>query len=739
MHELTLAWEVVEKHAAAGGIDRVSVEAFAKEAPLKLARLAESLQDGTYVPEPYLSIQIPKNHKPGKRTLGMPCVADKIVQQVLLGRLNRIAAKTLLPCTYAYRPKKGPVKAVKQVMHLLGHKADQWLVRTDIDNFFDEIPHTLLEQKLLNYTGSAQLTGLCMLFVRMGNVDAGKNWKDRKAGIPQGALISPVIANLFLHDFDQAMMESGAGYVRYADDLIFTAASETEGQQFLSVAAQYLQTNYGMRFNTDAAVCPAAEGCEFLGVQLGSNGISLTAAKLDILRKKLSDALHADGKNLPALHWKQTHEGIARYYGRLLPESGCCDVDRIACDAIADALAGSGQTGLSQPLRQVLPSMAWCSGLFRNEPGKAGEEILNKLRALQTQHLAKTNSSKIARRKRFYEKLSDKHSELVLHTPGTFLSMAKGKIQVKLNGKVLQTLRTGNLRHITIRQMATGFSGKFISFCAEKGISLHFSHGKKHLFLHDPEQDDTRLWEWQLQHSQDSKGAEIARALVLSKITASAHLLKYFLKYNRKNPVFKESTQKALDTILRETACIESMATETILTNILELTAAEGRAAQAYWTAMASLSDKVDFPGRSGKGASDPVNAMLNYGYAILYNRVWESIRAVGLHPGISFLHVPLKGKATLAFDMMEPFRAQAVDRVVFSMVHRGQVKESNGRLSDALRKKLADAVVARLHRKELYHGSRRSLEDIIRINLFHLAAVLKEEGKKFKPYRGKW
>jgi group II intron reverse transcriptase/maturase/CRISPR-associated endonuclease Cas1 len=739
IHELNLAWQLVEKREAAGGADRVSVETFAKDAPEKLAALAARLQDGTYVPEPYLSIRIPKSHKPGMRTLGLPSVADKVVQQVLLNRLNRIAAKTLLPCTYAYRPGKGPVKAVKQALHLLAQKNQAWMVRADIDNFFDEIPHSLLEATLLRYTGSAALTGLCMLFVRMGNVDQGQRWKDRTAGIPQGALISPVIANLFLHGFDQAMTASGFGYVRYADDLLFTAADETAAQGILQTAAEYLHEHYGLRFNADAAVLPAAEGCTFLGVHINSQGINLPQQKHAQLVQRLYAALQADGKALPAAHWKETMEGIARYYGRLLPETVLRELDQSACELLAKEWVASGQPGLNKTLRSTLGSLAWCSQWFNSDPSAGVGLIRNKINTLQTRQIAGENTRKIASRKRFYEKLSDQHSELVVHTPGTFLSVSKGKIVVKQNGKVLQTLRVQNLRHITVRNLATGFSGQFIALCAEQGISLHFAQGKKHLFLHDPEQDDTRLWELQLRESRSPLGAEIARELVLAKTAASAHLLHYFLKYKGRNAEYRVAAAGALTAIGRETAYIEALPAAAINTNILELTAAEGRAAQAYWTALSALGGEIPFPGRSGQGAGDTINAMLNYGYAILYNRVWESIRAVGLHPGISFLHVPVKGKSTLGFDLMEPFRAQVVDRVVFGMVHRGQVKTSDGRLSEALRKQLATAILSRLHRREMYRGSRRPLETIIRMNLFMLADVLKGENKKFKPYRGKW
>ena len=126
----------------------------------------------------------------------------------------------------------------------------------------------------------------------------------------------------------------------------------------------------------------------------------------------------------------------------------------------------------------------------------------------------------------------------------------------------------------------------------------------------------------------------------------------------------------------------------------------EGRAAAAYWDIVRELLDEeMVFEGRVGQGASDLVNSMLNYGYGILYSKIWNAVSGCGLSPYISYLHKPQLGKPTLIFDLIDEFRPQAEDRVVSSMINKGDELKMEGRLLyPATKNTVASGVLNRIN-----------------------------------------
>ena len=167
----------------------------------------------------------------------------------------------------------------------------------------------------------------------------------------------------------------------------------------------------------------------------------------------------------------------------------------------------------------------------------------------------------------------------------------------------------------------------------------------------------------------------------------------------------------------------------------------EGRAAAAYWEIIkALLDDMIVFEGRVGQGAKDLVNSLLNYGYAILYSKIWNAVSQAGLSPFISFLHVPQAGKPTLIFDLIEEFRPQAVDRVVFSLINkRVELKMDGQLLSEETRNRLAAEVLERVDSVEPFRGRELRLYEIMREQSRNVASFLKGELDKYSPYIAKW
>lgn len=167
----------------------------------------------------------------------------------------------------------------------------------------------------------------------------------------------------------------------------------------------------------------------------------------------------------------------------------------------------------------------------------------------------------------------------------------------------------------------------------------------------------------------------------------------------------------------------------------------EAQVAIRYWDYIRELiqDDDVCFEKREHQGATDIVNSMLNYGYSILYVRVWQALLAAKLNPFDSIIHARQEGKPTLVYDLVEVFRSQVVDRIVISLIQKGQDLEvRNGLLTDKTRQLLVKSVMERLARYEKYQGEEMKMEQIIQRQAKLLAKVF-DGSANFKPYVAKW
>jgi CRISPR-associated protein Cas1 len=237
-------------------------------------------------------------------------------------------------------------------------------------------------------------------------------------------------------------------------------------------------------------------------------------------------------------------------------------------------------------------------------------------------------------------------------------------------------------------------------------------------------------------------GLELARQFVVGKLSNQVALVKYLGK-SRDDPTVlgklsqaraavQESLQKARQLKKRrEAAGFRS-----------SLMGAEGAAARSYWEAIAAvLADRVELPGRRHRGASDPVNAALNYGYGILYGKAWSATLLAGLEPYAGFLHVDRPGKPSFILDLVEEFRPAAVDRPVVSFFTRGSslALDADGKIESKSRRALADHVLRAIAARHPYHGKRHSLNGIIHQQARAVSAYLRGQSKGYRPFRMRW
>jgi CRISPR-associated protein Cas1 len=167
----------------------------------------------------------------------------------------------------------------------------------------------------------------------------------------------------------------------------------------------------------------------------------------------------------------------------------------------------------------------------------------------------------------------------------------------------------------------------------------------------------------------------------------------------------------------------------------------EGSVSAMYWAIIYEiLNEYSDFTKREKQGAKDLVNNMLNYGYGILYSRIWLVLMKAGLNPWMGYLHSTERDAPALVFDFIEQFRQQAVDRVVIAMITKGEkITIEEGRLSDETRKKLATKILERLHRDEEFRGKQMRFSEIMQKQARHLEEFLSGKARTYKPYVAKW
>ena len=230
---LRRAFEKVWSNGGSAGADGQTVAHYARHAEAELQRLHEELREGKYRPQPVRRAWIPKPGSKEQRPLGIPAVRDRIVQGALRHVLEPIFETEFAEHSYGFRPGKGAKDALRRVDTLLkaGH---EWVVDADLKSYFDTIPHERLLALMKARVADGRVLALVEQFLRAGVLEAAKGWQPTGCGTPQGGVISPLLANLYLHPLDHQMEQAGWEMVRYADDFVILCCSEAEAQAALA-------------------------------------------------------------------------------------------------------------------------------------------------------------------------------------------------------------------------------------------------------------------------------------------------------------------------------------------------------------------------------------------------------------------------------------------------------------------------------------------------------------------------
>lgn len=230
---LLSAWLAVLANHGAAGVDRQSVAAFRARRQSELGRLSEEIRQGRYKRQAARRVWIDKPGSTEKRPLGIPCVRDRVVEGAIRQVIEPIFEREFAQHSYGFRPGHSAQAAVGRVEELL--KAGcTWIVDADIKSYFDQIPKELLLKRVAEHVSDRQLLGLIEQSLSAGVMDEMKGWQPTEQGTPQGGVLSPLLANIYLNPLDHQMAKAGYHMTRYADDFVIQCTSREEAQEALA-------------------------------------------------------------------------------------------------------------------------------------------------------------------------------------------------------------------------------------------------------------------------------------------------------------------------------------------------------------------------------------------------------------------------------------------------------------------------------------------------------------------------
>jgi len=265
---LTRAWKQVRANQGAPGVDGITVEQFPAWYREHGPAVMQALREGRYRPSPVRRVDIPKPDG-GTRMLGVPTVLDRLIQQAIVLVLTPILDPTFSPSSYGFRPGRSAHDAVRQARKFVteGHR---WVVDLDLSKFFDRVNHDILMERLARRIGDKSLLRLIRHYLGAGMMQDGVV-VERVEGTPQGGPLSPLLANLLLDEWDQALDRRGHHFCRYADDCNIYVRSRKAGQRVMAWCRKLLEGRLRLKVNEEKSAVARPWNRKFLGMSV-TNG-----------------------------------------------------------------------------------------------------------------------------------------------------------------------------------------------------------------------------------------------------------------------------------------------------------------------------------------------------------------------------------------------------------------------------------------------------------------------------------
>jgi len=650
------AWHKVRTNHGCAGVDGETVEAFERHADLNLATLRRQLQTRTYQPMPLRSLTVPKKTKPKPgeppktewRRLGVPTVRDRIVQQALLNLLHPILEPQFEDSSFAYRPGRSYKTAVRQI-ETWRERGYDWVLDGDLVKYFDNIQHSRLFAELQERVHDPAVGKLVERWIGSG-VTTSSGLILPSKGIPQGSVVSPILANVYLDDFDEAIEDAGLKLVRYADDFVVLAKSKSQIEAAQAFVDLLLET-MGLELHPDKTrITNFQQGFHFLGH---------TFVRSLIIQDQGNQA--TDGKRMKRAGGRDGRDGGAGIRSRESP---------ILIHSDPPTQTTQMQQALLEAIREsekpVPPPLYVVMGYkVRDEkPVQIESKEWSWRNGMSTLYLVKQGTMLRKDHGRFVIEAGrfEENGTVNRNTANRNKDEAKpGKSVPDSSPLEIPIKEVGRILVLGRVQISTSA----IEVCLAQQIPVIFMSQtgdyKGHLWSSEFCDLPTEAAQFGRRHDPKFQLA-IARHLLHGKLTNSRHLL---LRLNRKRKV--DGLAAKIHRIDQHIAAL----THTEDLNVMR--GHEGAAARLYFEVFGQLITNPGFSltGRNRRPPTDPVNSLLSFGYTLLFNNVLSLILAEGLNPYLGNLHRSDRKEPHLGFDLMEEFRSPIVDSLVMWLVNK--------------------------------------------------------------------
>ncbi|SUA61993.1 Group II intron-encoded protein ltrA [Oligella urethralis] len=313
---LLRSYKKVRRAGGAAGIDGQTLAQFGERLDDNLLQLLNELKTKQYRALPVKRVEIPKADG-GVRLLGIPSVRDRVVQQAVNELLTPIFEEQFHPSSFGYRPNRSCHDAISKATMFIRRYGLKHVVDMDLSKCFDRLDHELIIQQVKKRVTDSSVLELIRQFLQSGVMIDGK-LASTDIGSPQGGVISPLLANIYLDAFDQAMRDRGHRIVRYADDILILCRSAKGAQRALEVATKLLEQDLKLQVNGEKThITQSRRGVNFLGVVIYSHYTKIQPKKLSLFKQKVKAMTKRNSGRPLASVIKQLNpllKGFAQYF-----------------------------------------------------------------------------------------------------------------------------------------------------------------------------------------------------------------------------------------------------------------------------------------------------------------------------------------------------------------------------------------------------------------------------------------
>lgn len=753
------------------GTDNVTIEKFKQNIENELFTLENELKSRRYCSRPLRRCYIPKEDGK-KRSIGIACIRDRVVQATCLILLEPIFEPIFSTRSFAFRPRRNAKQAVSLVKELID-AGKSWAVIADIKSCFDSIDHSILINLIAEQIKDHDILDLIRHWLNVEILEF-RDLFPAISGVPQGESISPLLANIYLDQLDKHFEEQRLEFVRYADDVIILAETKDDAIAALQIMKDYLYKKMRLQLKESKTnYISVEEGFDFLGFHISNSAIEIKQRRMFEIKEVILEKIRALDNPSSTLEQRisamtlinSTIRGFRNYFFH-------ADESKIAeqLKALEESTNQMAHDCLSS---NIIADPAWTQReKFYDKTMDTMNNAVSEMKpqALTSGYPENTNSSVPTipnENCRDYEKCSDENKRydciddtsesnghkdvsvienngrLYVLTHGAYLAVDGGNVVIKKKKVEIYRRSMSDLYLVYLQGMGMNISINLQLKLAELDIPIVFAPpvGPPSAILNSVNSSSSFLRGIQAIRRNDPEIISVGLNMLAAKVGNQSATLNYFSKYRKvTQPTVGEQLSASATKIKECSQNIRLLNPE--LADVRRIAMGlEGQAAAIYWQQITKIMPvEFCFTGRITRAAKDIVNQCFNYVYGILYGEVWRAVVKAGLDPYFGLMHGSKKDQGSLVFDLIEEFRAPFADRLVIAMIGRGfqPGMSENGFLRSKTRKQLVTSFL-----KDWYHAmdwrSLRISPSAILVKQAHSLAKLFNREGDYHAFKMRW